>query len=42
MPYTVTPIEVITTNECPHCGTETEFISDSDAHVLDEIGRAHV
>ena len=35
MPYTVTPIEVISVNECPHCGTETEFISDSDAHVLD-------
>ena len=34
-PTTITPIDVISLNECPHCGTETEFINDSDAHVLD-------
>lgn len=33
-PTTITPIDVISLNECPHCGTETEFINDSDAHVL--------
>lgn len=33
-PTTITPIEVISLNECPHCGTETELIGSSDAHVL--------
>lgn len=33
-PTTITPIDVISLNECPHCGTETEFINDSDAHIL--------
>ena len=36
MPYTITPIEITAINECPHCGTETEFISSSDAHALNE------
>lgn len=34
MPTTITAIDIISLNECPDCGTETEFISDSDAHVL--------
>lgn len=29
-----TTITSTATNECPHCGTETEHISNSDAHVL--------
>lgn len=31
---TITVIECTAINECPHCGTETEHISDHDAHVL--------
>ena len=36
MAYTITPIKITTINECPHCGTETEFIDSSDAHALNE------
>lgn len=32
--HTITPIEITTTNECPHCGTEVEFVDNFDAHVL--------
>ena len=34
MPYTITPIEVTTISECPHCGTETEFIDNYDTRIL--------
>lgn len=33
-PNTITIIECTAINECPHCGTETEFVSDHDAHIL--------
>lgn len=36
MSNTITTIEITATNECPHCGIETELISDSDAQALDE------
>ena len=34
MTNTITPIEITTINECPHCGTETELIDNYDTHVL--------
>ena len=34
MANTITPIEITTISECPHCGTETEFIDNYDTRIL--------
>jgi len=34
-------IEINATNECPHCGTETEAVTDMDAMQLNNWLQAH-